>query len=359
MDALFWKRYQSVLWKFCKNHMKIALDAMGGDYAPKNTIEGAVLALKEFPLIEELVLVGNTSAIETELKRAGYEDARINIVHATEVVDMDESAARAIRQKKDASISRAIDLVKNGRVQAMVSAGHTGAAVAASVLKLRTLKGVERPAVACILPTERKAFVLIDAGANPNSEADNLLQFAIMGSVYARYVLDRGNPSIGLLSIGEEDTTGNEITKEASKLLKRTALNFQGNIEGSDLFEKPPDVVVCDGFTGNVLLKTAEAAALAIFASLKRQLFKSRIRKLGALLVKDAFITIRNRLNPDAYGGSQLLGVNGTCIIAHGSSSPVAIKNAIRAAAHAIQYELNPHIIEEIQKYELRAPLRG
>jgi glycerol-3-phosphate acyltransferase PlsX len=332
--------------------MRIALDAMGGDYAPKNTIEGTVLALKELPQIEKLVLVGRTQAIETELQRTGCQDPRIEIFHATEVIDMHESAARAIRQKKDASISRAIDLVKNDTVQAMVSAGHTGAVVAASVLKLRTLPGVTRPGVACLMPTETKVFVLIDAGANPDSDPENLVQFAIMGSVCARYVLGRLNPRVALMSIGEEDTTGNETTKEAFKLLKRTTLNFHGNIEGFDLFENPVDVVVCDGFTGNVVLKTSEAAAQAIFASLKHQLFKTPIRKLGAFFAKGAFKTIRSKLNPDEYGGSQLLGVNGTCIIAHGASSPVAIKNAIRAAADAIKYELNPQIIKGIEAYQ-------
>jgi glycerol-3-phosphate acyltransferase PlsX len=332
--------------------MRIALDAMGGDYAPKNTIEGAALALKAVPEIEKLVLVGKAPAIETELERIGFQDPRIEIFHATEVIDMQESAARAIRQKKDASVSRSIDLVKNHTVQAMVSAGHTGAVVAASVLKLRTLPGVIRPAIACLIPTETKVFVLIDAGANPDSDARHLVQFAIMGSICARYVLGRQNPRIGLMSIGEEDTIGNETTKEAFKLLKRTRLNFYGNIEGFDLFANPVDVVVCDGFTGNVVLKTAEAAAMAIFASLKHQLFKNPIRKLGASFAKGAFQTIRRKMNPDTYGGSQLLGVNGTCIIAHGGSSPLAIKNAIRAAGDSIKYELNPQIIKEIEACE-------
>ena len=194
--------------------------------------------------------------------------------------------------------------------------------------------------------------LLIDAGANPDSDAHHMVQFAIMGSIYARYVLSRQNPRVGLMSIGEEDTIGNETTKEAFKLLKRTRLNFYGNIEGFDLFANPVDVVVCDGFTGNVVLKTAEAAALAIFASLKHQLFKNPIRKLGASFAKGAFQTIRRKMNPDTYGGSQLLGVNGICIIAHGASSPLAVKNAIRAAADSIKYELNPQITKEIEAYE-------
>src|SRR6516225_2511498 len=200
--------------------MRIALDAMGGDFAPRNTVEGAVLALKEYPRIEKLFLVGDAMAVGAELKRIGYQDQRLEIFHASEVVDMHESAAKAIRQKKDSSISRAVDLVKNGSAQAVVSAGHTGAAVAASVLKLRTLKGIERPAVACLLPTESKVFVLIDAGANPDSTAQNLVQFAIMGSVFSAHTLGYNNPSVALMSIGEEDSKGNDVTKEAFKLLK-------------------------------------------------------------------------------------------------------------------------------------------
>ena len=331
--------------------MRIALDVMGGDFAPKNSMEGAVLALRELPQLEKLFLVGQTEAIQAELDRLQYQDPRIVIRHSTEVVSMSESAARAIRQKKDSSISRSIDLVKSGDAQAVVSAGHTGAAVAASVLKLRPLAGVSRPAVACILPTETKDFVLIDAGANPNSDPSELFQFAVMGNVYSQLVLGTTNPVIGLMSIGGEDTTGNETTKEAFKLIKASRLNFRGNIEGFDLFEDPADVVVCDGFTGNVVLKTAEAAAQAIFGSLRNQIYKSFWRKLGAKLAEGAFRTIRARMDPDEYGGSQLLGVNGICIIAHGASSPLAIKNAIGAAANAIKYEVNPRIARDITEH--------
>jgi phosphate acyltransferase len=218
--------------------MRIALDAMGGDYAPKNIIEGAALGLKELPEIEKLYLVGDATAIGTELKNLNCQDPRIEIYHASEVITMKESAAKAVRHKKDASICRAVELVKNGSAEAVVSAGHTGAAVAASVLKLRTLKGIERPAVACLLPTESNVFVLIDAGANPDSTPENLIQFAIMGAVFSEHVLGYKNPSVALMSIGEEDMKGNDVTKEAFKLLKASSLNFRGNIEGHDLFEK-------------------------------------------------------------------------------------------------------------------------
>ena len=331
--------------------MRIALDAMGGDFAPKNNVEGAVLALKEYRHIEKLFLVGDATAIDTELKRIGYRDERIEVFHASEVVDMHESGAKAIRQKKDSSISRAVDLVKSDSARAVVSAGHTGAAVAASVLKMRTLKGIERPAVACLLPTEIGVFILVDAGANPDSTPENLLQFGILGSVFSEQVLGNKNPKVALLSIGEEDVKGNDITKEAFKLLKSSGLNFQGNIEGRDLYENPADVVVCDGFTGNVVLKTSESIAYAIFGWLKRELSRGLVRKVGAQLARGAFRDIYKKTNAEEYGGMPLLGVNGVCIIAHGSSSPVAIKNAIRAAAESVKQDLNPHISRKLEIY--------
>jgi len=258
--------------------MRIALDAMGGDYAPKNTIEGAVPALKEYPYIEKLFLVGDAVATGNELKRLDFKDAQIEIFHASEVVSMKESAAKAVRHRKDASICRAVDLVKNGSAHAVVSAGHTGAALVACVLKLRTLKGIDRPAIACLLPTQNKVFVLIDGGANPDSNPGNLVQFAIMGSAFSTHVPGYNNPSVALMSIGEEDMRGNDVTKEAFKLLKASGLNFRGNIEGHDLFEKPAEVVVCDGFTGNVVLKTTEAVAHAILSWLKLELFRNPVR---------------------------------------------------------------------------------
>jgi len=213
------------------------------------------------------------------------------------------------------------------------------------------LTGIERPAVACLLPTEKGVFVLCDAGANIDSSPQNLLQFGIMGAVFAEQVLGLKRPTVGLLSIGEEDVKGNDTTKEAFKLLKSANLNFRGNVEGHDLYEHGAEVVVCDGFVGNIVLKTSESIAYAIFGWLRRELTKSFIRKLGAQLARGAFRTIYKRTNSEEYGGMPLLGVNGTCIIAHGSSSPVAIKNAIRVAAESIQHDLNPQIIREIQAY--------
>jgi glycerol-3-phosphate acyltransferase PlsX len=338
--------------------MKIALDAMGGDFGPANVVPGAIMALREYPQISKLFMVGDTAKIEIELKKHGFQDSRMEIVHATQVVDMSDRAVEAVRRKKDSSISRAVDLVKFEKADAVVSAGHTGAAVAASTIKLRTLPGIDRPGIAAVLPTETNVFVLIDAGANIDARPEHLLQYAIMGTVYSRHVLGYKNPTVGLISLGEEDVKGNEMTKEVFKLLKKSSLNFVGNIEGRHLFEDPVEVVVCDGFVGNVILKTCESISVAIFTWLKHELMRTLLRKLGAFLARESFRTIRDKTNYEEYGGSPLLGVNGICIIAHGSSTPLAIKNALRVAAESIEHQVNPHIVEEIRRYhETTAPL--
>jgi glycerol-3-phosphate acyltransferase PlsX len=331
--------------------MKIALDAMGGDFGPPNLVAGAVMALREYSQIEKLFLVGDTPRIEAELKTHNCNDRRIEIVHSTQVVEMTDGAVDSVRRKKDSSVSRAVDLVKKGDAEAIVSAGHTGAAVAATTIKLRTLPGIDRPGIAAIIPSETNIFVLIDAGANSDPRPEHLVQYAIMGSVYSRHVMGYGNPSIGLMSIGGEDLKGSDLTKEVFKLLKQSSLNFRGNIEGHDLFEDPVEVVVCDGFVGNVILKTCESVGDAIFKWLKHELVKSKLRMAGAYLAQSAFKTIRKKVNYEEYGGSPLLGVNGICIIAHGSSTPLAIKNALRVAAESIEHEVNPHIVEEIRRY--------
>ena len=331
--------------------MKIALDAMGHDLGPAKLIEGAALALREFPDIAKLFLTGDTPRLETELKRIGCNDARIQIVHCTQIVEMNDSAVDAVRKKKDSSVSRAVDLVKAGEADAIVSAGHTGAAVAASTIKLRTLPGIERPGIAATMPTETNLFVLIDAGANTDPTPRQMLDNAIMGSVYSRHVLGYANPRVGLMSIGSEDEKGNDFTRETFELLRSSGLNFRGNVEGHDLFENPVEVVIADGFTGNIVLKTSEAIAHAIFGWLKHEIYKSPIYKLGALLAKPAFKAIRKKTSADEYGGMPLLGVNGICIIAHGGSSPYAIKNAIRMAVESIRHELNPHIVQEVKRY--------
>src|SRR5246127_645565 len=338
--------------------MKIALDAMGGDFGPPNLVAGAVMALREYPHITKLYLVGDSAQIEAELKRHGCNDRRIDIFHSSQVVEMSDRAWSAVRRKKDSSVSRAVDLVKHGQADAIVSAGHTGAAVAASMIKLRTLEGIDRPGIAAVLPTQFNVFVLVDAGANIDARPEHLVQYAIMGSVYSRHVLGYKSPRVGLISLGEEDVKGTEKTKEVFKMLKKTSLNFRGNIEGRHLFEDPVEVVVCDGFVGNVILKTCESIAVAIFKWLKHELARTKIRMAGAYLARHAFNDIKRKTNYEEYGGSPLLGVNGICIIAHGASTPLAIKNALRVASESIEQQLNPHIIEEIRRYnETAAPL--
>ncbi len=336
--------------------MKIALDAMGGDFAPCNTVEGGVMALRAYPHIEKLFLVGDEARVKAELDRLKYSSARIEIVHASQVVEMSDGAVESVRRKKDSSVSRAIDLVKQGAAEAIVSAGHTGAAVAAASIKLRNLPGVERPGIATLLPTETNVCVLIDAGANVDAKPYHLLQYAMMGAVYSRHVLKYENPTIGLMSIGGEDVKGSDFTKDVFKLLRASNLNFRGNIEGHDIFAKPVEVIVCDGFTGNVVLKSCEATAHAIFTWLKHELKQNPLRLAGAYVAKGAFKAIKKKTNYEEYGGSPLLGVNGICIIAHGSSSAYAVQNAIRVAAESIQQQVNPHIVSDIQHYADKTP---
>jgi glycerol-3-phosphate acyltransferase PlsX len=337
--------------------MRIALDAMGGDHAPGHIVEGAVLALREYENLSKLFLVGDETRVAQELRRIGYTDPRIQIVHSTQVVDMSDGATNSVRSKRDSSISRAVDLVKAGEAEAVVSAGHTGAAVASSHIKLRTLPGIERPAIAAVMPTETNYFVLIDAGANTSPTPLQMVQNAIMGAAYSKHVLGYANPSIGLMSIGTEDSKGNDFTKEVFELLKASKLNFRGNVEGHDIFENPVEVVVCDGFVGNVMLKSIEATATAVLHWLKSELMRTKVRMAGAWLARNAFRAIKKKSNPDEYGGMPLLGINGICIIAHGGSSPIAIKNAIRQGIESIRNQVNPHIIQEVHDYStLRTP---
>jgi phosphate acyltransferase len=337
--------------------MKIALDAMGHDDGPANLIEGAVLALREYPQISKLFLTGDTPQLEALLKKHGCNDARISITHTTQVVEMHDSGIDAVRKKKDSSVSRAVDLVKAGEAEAIVSAGNTGAAVAASTIKLRMLPGIDRPAIAAMMPTEHgRHFILCDAGANPDPTPQHLEDNAFMAAAYSEHILKRPNPSIGLLSNGTEEFKGDALTLATHGLLKGSGLNFAGNVEGHDLFDGKVDVVVTDGFTGNVVLKTSEALAKSIFRLLKRELTSNPIRKLGARLCLPGFKAVQQVTNADEYGGMPLLGVDGICIIAHGGSSPFAIKNALRNACSSIQHQLNPRIVEAVQRSHDTAP---
>ncbi|MCH2061116.1 MAG: phosphate acyltransferase PlsX [Verrucomicrobiales bacterium] len=330
--------------------MRIALDVMGGDHAPTANLNGAKLAIQSLPEIQRLYLVGHEDAIKKHLDDQWARHDKIEVVHAVETVAMNESPAKAIRRKKNSSISIATDLVKDGTCQALVSAGNTGAAVAAATIKLRNLPGVERAGIASPFPNEHGQCNIVDAGANPEAKPLHLLQYAVMGAVYSKHVLGKKSPRVGLMSVGTEDEKGTELTREVFAMLKESNLNFIGNIEGHDLFESEIDVIVCDGFTGNVMLKSCEATASIMGKWIKQEIIKSPLRKLGATLLKSAFKTAMGRGSYEAYGGSPLLGINGTCIIAHGGSSALAIKNALRVAAETVSHRVNPHIEEEIAK---------
>jgi len=326
--------------------MRISIDAMGGDFAPAEIVAGTLQAAKTLKGIDRLFLVGNETAIQAELSRSkGPIPACIEVVHASEVVGMAESPAVAIRRKKDSSITRSVELVKDGKADAVFSAGNTGAAVAAATLKLRTLQGVARPAIAAILPTPDKPFVLLDAGANPDSTPEMIQQYAVMGSIYSREILGVDNPSVGLLSIGEEAAKGNETTKKTFGLLENTHVNFVGNVESRDLYGGKVSVAVCDGFVGNVVLKTSEAVASMIAGWLKTMFKQNIIRILGYFFSRGVFKEMRSHSDPSSHGGAPLLGANGIVIIGHGSSNAFAVFNGIRVASEAIDHDLN-HLIE-------------
>ena len=327
---------------------------MGGDHAPKVNVLGARNALKLYKDITQLYLVGDSEVIGKQIKEHGLDDPRAKIVHAPDVVAMDESGAKALRRKKQSSISVATDLVKSGDADAVVSAGNTGAAVAAATVKLRTLNGVERAGIASAIPNEHGICQLLDAGANPEAKPQHLITYAVMGAVYAHNVLGVTRPRVGLMSNGEEDEKGTTFTKETFALLKhlestsRAPFDFIGNVEGHDLFESKLDVVLCDGFTGNIILKTCEATAKAMSKWLKIEFKRSPFRIMGAAIARGAFKAVRKKSSYEYVGGSPLLGVNGVCIIGHGGSSALAIQNALRVARETVSLEVNPHIEEAL-----------
>ncbi len=338
--------------------MRIALDAMGGDFAPAVTIEGAIETVNESEDIE-IALVGDEPSIKKELSGKKYPPTRLQIRHASQVVGMDEPALVAIRKKKDSSIKRAIELVKNREADAVVSAGHSGVAMAMALLTFGASEGVTRPAIATVMPTMKGPFVLIDAGANVDCDPENLLQFALMGDAYCRAMFNNPEPKIALLSIGEEDTKGNQLTKEAFKLLKGTEIRFIGNIEGKDIFSGNADVVVCDGFTGNIVLKTSEGLAEVILKMLKREIADVTTGRLGYLLMKPALRNFRRKTDYAEYGGAPLLGINGTCIISHGRSSSKAIRNAVKVAAEFSKKKVYEIIADEINSVYARGGKGG
>jgi phosphate acyltransferase len=321
--------------------MKVAVDAMGGDSAPHVVVQGAIGAASELGI--EIILVGDERAVSKELEGSPAR-GNMRIHHCTEVVRMEESPLKALRQKKDASIAVAFELVKAGKVDAVVSAGNSGATLAAGVLTLGRLKGVERPAIAGILPGQKGPVVLIDVGANVDCRPAQLFQFAVMAHIFAVSCLSLRNPKIGLLNIGEEGGKGNELVRAAHELLEKSELNYVGNVEGRDIFRGEVQIIVCDGFVGNVALKLSEGMAEIMGEMVKRELLATWPGRAAALLGRGSFARLRRALNYEEQGGAPLLGINGVGIVCHGGSSPLAIKNAIRLAANYV----NNHALEKM-----------
>jgi phosphate acyltransferase len=322
--------------------VKIALDAMGGDFGPAVIVEGAVAAAREFGISS--VLVGERAAVEREIGRLRASDLPLGVRHASQVVGMAESPSQAVRRKRDSSLRVAADLVKAGECDALVSAGNTGAAMAIGMFVLGVLPGVDRPAIAAALPTLSGFTVLLDAGANVDPKPRHLVQWAVMGHVYSRDIIGKDHPRVGLLSVGEEEGKGNELVKEAYEQLRDSSINFIGNVEGREIYNGRCDVVVTDGFTGNVCLKVSESLADMLTAMLREELGRDVISRTGAALVRRAFQRLKKRVDYTEMGGAPLLGINGASIICHGASPVQAIKNALRVAARWVTNDVNAHI---------------
>ena len=331
--------------------MKIVLDGMGGDNAPHATVEGAVLAAKEYG--SHIIIVGIKDVLQRELSKYGGHFPNIEIHHASEIIDMHDAPAASVRKKKDSSISVGVKLVKEGRAQAIVSAGNTGAVVCATTLYFRPLEGIERPGIAIVFPTLKGVSLVIDVGANIDPKPRHLYQYGIMGDVYSRAILKKFNPTVGLLNIGQEASKGTDFLKKTYDLFAKSRLNFVGNVEGRDLFNGKCDVVVCDGFVGNVVLKVSESLAESLSALLKRELGESFITRIGALFSKTALMAMKREMDYTEYGGAPLLGIDGICIICHGLSTAKAIKNAIKVAVESIEHKVNQHIVEAIDRSNL------
>lgn len=326
---------------------RIAVDAMGTDAAPLPEVQGAIHAARE--RLAEVLLVGPEDVLKRELARRDARGLKIEVVHASEAVTMEDAAAKAFRRKRDSSIRVAARLVREGKADGLVSAGNTGAVMTTVKIVLGTLEGVDRPALAAVFPTSKgRAAVLVDVGANVDCKASNLEQFAVMGEIYYRVIFGAARPRVGLLSIGQEDHKGNELTREAFGLLRRLPLNFVGNVEGRDLYNGSVDVIICDGFIGNVALKISEGLVEAVSVLLKQSLSRSLTSKMGYLLSRRAFRHFRHTLDYAEYGGAPLLGVRGVCIICHGGSSDNAIKNAVRVAAGFSEGGVNEKILREL-----------
>ncbi|MCB9771298.1 MAG: phosphate acyltransferase PlsX [Candidatus Omnitrophica bacterium] len=326
--------------------MKIVVDAMGGDHAPGAVIAGVVEAIKESDVT--IVLIGRKPDIEAELKKFEYPLQQIEIVHTDEVVGMDEPATTVLRKKKNSSISLGVNLLKDSQYHAFISAGNTGAVVAASTINLGMLPGVERPAIGLTIPTLKGFSFLIDVGANTDPKPQHLLHNAQMGAVYVREVLDKPNPTVGLLNIGEEATKGTDFVKEIHKLLSEKVKNFIGNTEANEVYTGRSDCIVCDGFVGNIVLKVSEGLMESAGTLMRREIAKSPIAIFGAFLVKSKLMNVKKQVDYAEYGGAPLLGVNGIVMISHGRSSPKAIKNAIRATMREVEHDIIGALQKEI-----------
>jgi len=329
--------------------MRIALDAMGGDFAPQATVEGAYFYQKETGARNEIILVGHKNRIETEsAKYSHWEKLNISVLHAGESIGMNESPTDALKRKKDSSMLVGIQLHRDGKADAFVSAGNTGAQMAASLLNLGRIKGVSRPAIGSFIPSEKGMVFLIDVGANADCKPANLLQFGIMGSIFVNLIYARADLTVGLLNIGEEEKKGNELALAAHQLMKKECRGFIGNVEGRDILKGKVDIVVCDGFVGNIILKFAESVMSVLSKNFKRNLGSNLFTNLGALLVKPAFSEMRRSYDYQEYGGVPLLGVNGISIICHGSSTGKAILNAIHVADMMGSKKVNDHIAKTL-----------
>ncbi len=328
--------------------MRIAIDVMGGDNAPRAIIEGSILALKEYGA--ELYLVGLKDEILKYISEEDKGNPRVNIVEASEIINFDEAPVNAIKHKKDSSLVVGLKLVKDGQCDAFMSAGSTGAFLAGALLKVGRIKGIDRPALSPLIPTAKGCCMIIDVGGNVDCKPRNLQQFAIMGSIYMEKVMGIKNPRVGLLNIGTESSKGNELTKASFDLIKSTSVNFVGNVEARDIINGVCDVCVCDGFVGNVLLKTTEGVAMTMFKLLKDEIMKSFKTQLGAMLLKSSLRNLKKRFDYTEVGGAPFLGINGIMIKAHGSSDANAVKNAIRQAKMLYDNKCVDTIMNEISK---------
>lgn len=336
--------------------MKIAIDAMGGDFAPQAALEGVKLALPELSADTELVLYGDETAIKEGLKALGVSDARVSAVPTTQVIGCDEQPTLAVRRKKDSSMVRAVEAVANGEADCVLSAGSTGALLTGGTLIIKRLKGVKRPALATVLPAAEGCVLLLDCGANTDCKSEYLVQFALMGAAYMERVLGVESPRVGLLSNGAEEEKGNELTKETHILLKNAPVNFTGNCEARDVLGGGFDVVVCDGFDGNIVLKGTEGAASLMMDLLKKNLTANFFTKIGALMCKNAFRTLKKKLDYTEYGGAPLLGVNGGVIKAHGSSNAKAFRSAILQAARLVSSDVTGLVGVQIAALDGESP---